>query len=244
MGQTQDKEASDLTEEEVEELRMISSFTVKEIKRIRRKFLEFTDGEGDKIHKDEFLDIPTISINPLKHRLLVCFEFNKQGLLSWKEFIAHLAIFSYHGRRDQKLKVAFKIQDFNDDGKICKTDLYNYLRMVTDWEDDGFISAVTVKPEEDGGESRPGHLVKQIKELKSDHEYAVKFVDTGETKKVDSFRLEERDEVEEKLRSVVNKTMEEASTASSDQIGDYLSFDDFTKVIAPTDFASRLWISI
>ena len=68
--------------------------------------------------------------------------------------------------------------------------------------------------------------------------------DTGEMKKIDGARLSQRDEVEDKLRSVISKTMEEASTASSDIVGDYLSFDDFTKVIAPTDFASRLWISI
>ena len=48
-------------------------------------------------------------------------------------------------------------------------------------------------------------------------------------------------EVDERLGAVVQHTLEEASSA---QNLDSLSYDDFVKVIAPTDFATRLVISI
>jgi serine/threonine-protein phosphatase 2B regulatory subunit len=184
--------ACDLSEEEIEELHMISAFEAMEIRKLRNKFLEFSGGDKHHISQDEFEEIPAISINPLRERLVSFFEFEKDGRISWRNFVAHLAVFSQHGRKEQKLKAAFKIQDMNDDGKICKKDLLEYLKLVTNF---------------------------------------------------DAEQEAEQKELEVKLESVAEKTLAEASTKSGPE-GDYLSEEDFNKVVAPTDFASRLLISI
>ena len=124
----------DLSEEEIEELHMISAFAATEIRQLRNKFLEFTGGDTDFISREDFERIPAIAINPLRERLVVYFEFGKAGRISWRDFVAHLAIFSPHGRKEQKLKAAFKIQDMNDDGKIDKSDLVSYLKAVTNFD--------------------------------------------------------------------------------------------------------------
>ena len=61
-----------------------------------------------------------------------------------------MAVFTYHGGRDSKLRSttflifkehffnlldAFKIHDFDDDGKISKDDLTKYLTLITDFGD-------------------------------------------------------------------------------------------------------------
>lgn len=53
----------------------------------------------------------------------------------YQEFIQIMAVFSYHGGRDSKIRNAFKIHDFDDDGKISKKDLALYLDLVTDFGD-------------------------------------------------------------------------------------------------------------
>lgn len=40
-------------------------------------------------------------------------------------------MFNAPGRREQKLKTAFKLQDFDNDGIITLPDLVKYLRLVT-----------------------------------------------------------------------------------------------------------------
>lgn len=51
---------SDLNEEDLEELRMLSGFAPAEIHRLRCEFLKYTSGDHRSITTEEFLNIPTV----------------------------------------------------------------------------------------------------------------------------------------------------------------------------------------
>lgn len=71
------EEVSDLSDEQLEELRMVSNFSLKEIKRLRREFLRITQG-SDRITRHNFLSIPCIAVNPLQDRIATIFGFPEE----------------------------------------------------------------------------------------------------------------------------------------------------------------------
>ena len=68
------EEVSDLTDEQLEEFRMLSSFELKEIIRLRRAFLRITEG-SNRITLKTFFKIPCIAVNPLRDRISMIFGF-------------------------------------------------------------------------------------------------------------------------------------------------------------------------
>lgn len=122
---------SSLTDEQIEEFRMLSKFEPREIQRLHTIFLNASMNK-DTLDKDDFLSINCISINPLKERIAKCFGYDeKKTSIDFTDFILGMAAFNSTGRREQKIKIAFKMQDINDDGQICKEDLKAYLTIVT-----------------------------------------------------------------------------------------------------------------
>lgn len=121
---------SDLTDEKIEEYRMLSSFEPREIVRLRQVFLKATL-QSEKMDKNNFFSLNCISINPLKDRIAVCFGFNLKSEIDFPDFLLGVAAFNSTGRREQKLKIAFKIQDMDDDGVLSKEDLKQYIKIIT-----------------------------------------------------------------------------------------------------------------
>lgn len=120
------------SEEDLEELRMLTRFELSEICRLHRVFLLHTGG-ADKITKEVFLSIKCIDVNPLRERVCGVFGFDKQSLqssLEFKEFLLGIAIFNSPGLYEQKLRAAFRLQDVDDDGSISRKDLTDYLRLL------------------------------------------------------------------------------------------------------------------
>jgi Ca2+-binding EF-hand superfamily protein len=123
--------SSDILDEKMEEYRMLSGFKIKEICRIRNLFLKLTESR-EVINQEEFLKIECIAVNPLKDRLSLCFGFEKDvELLDFQSFLCGLALFNSPGKREQKLRLAFRIQDFDGDGVISKADMVQYLQRIT-----------------------------------------------------------------------------------------------------------------
>lgn len=121
----------DITEEQMEEYKMLSDFKLSEIVRIRKLYLEYTNGI-ETMSKDIFVNIEGIALNPLNDRICLIFEFiNDDSIINFKQFLIGLAYFNSPGRREQKLKTAFRIQDFDNDGMISKKDLELYLLRIT-----------------------------------------------------------------------------------------------------------------
>mmetsp|Transcript_26040 Transcript_26040/g.48923 ORF Transcript_26040/g.48923 Transcript_26040/m.48923 type:complete len:188 (-) Transcript_26040:346-909(-) len=122
---------SDLSDEQMEEYRMTSSFKMKEIARLRKVFLEATKG-NEEMNKDIFIEFPCIVSNPLKERIAFCFGYTDNHLdLDFREFLEGVSAFNSIGRVNQKLKLAFKIQDFDGDNVISRDDLKHYISIIT-----------------------------------------------------------------------------------------------------------------
>lgn len=122
----------ELNEYELEEYRMLTSLPEKEILTMQKKFKTYSGGD-DYLTEEKFYEIPAISINPLKERLYQCFEKNKDGHITFLEFIKTMSVFTYHGSKDNKLQNSFKLHDFDNDGKINRLDLKKYIKLVTDF---------------------------------------------------------------------------------------------------------------
>lgn len=123
--------SSDISDEKMEEYRMLSGFKDKEILRLRKVFQKITDG-ADRITKGVFLDVEAIASNPLKDRVALVFGFDEEVTsLDFQGFLVGVAAFNAPGKREQKLKTAFRIQDFDNDGALNKSDLVKYISLTT-----------------------------------------------------------------------------------------------------------------
>ena len=107
---------------------MITHFDRSDILKYKKRFLELTNGT-ERMSKEEFLG--HISINPLKERVALVFGYDQASSLNFRNFLIGLSSFNCHGHNDTKLKVAFRLQDFDDDGVINRDDLRKYLELVT-----------------------------------------------------------------------------------------------------------------
>ena len=120
----------DIEDEELEELRMVSALEKKEICRLKRVFLDVSDGQ-ERMTMDMFLKIECIRINPLKDRICSCFGFSNDSFdIDFKTFLCGVAAFNSPGKLEEKLQIAFRIQDFDDDGVISKGDMHQYIQRI------------------------------------------------------------------------------------------------------------------
>ncbi|KAF4039141.1 EF-hand domain [Phytophthora infestans] len=121
-------ETCDLSEEQIEEVHMNTSPPPKEIHRIRRRYKTLVKGED--MTKDEFYALPAIAANPLRDQLFKSLELTVTQMITFAEFAKFVQVFSYSSSQDDKLKEAFKIHDFDGDGKISRDDLRAYCALV------------------------------------------------------------------------------------------------------------------
>ncbi|KAI9993763.1 hypothetical protein PInf_016283 [Phytophthora infestans] len=103
-------ETCDLSEEQIEEVHVNTSPPPKEIHRIRRRYKTLVKGED--MTKDEFYALPAIAANPLRDQLFKSLELTVTQMITFA------------------LKEAFKIHDFDGDGKISRDDLRAYCALV------------------------------------------------------------------------------------------------------------------
>jgi hypothetical protein len=292
-------EGCDLSDEDFEEIRMLTGFRPVQIRRIRKKFLSYIGTKAGKrsskqsalgmidnaaaispiseapadgrdimsISLEEFLAIPTIAVNPLRHQLALCFSFEmplfgagdagedglaevdqpndgavKKGTgtgnsmlnqrISFKDFMVALSIFNAPGKKEKKLDFAFKIHDFDRDKKIGKEDLVQYFKLT-------MADAIANGAEEDnvptptnpegGGEDEGGTVPEEDPESPPEPQDAA--VSPGED------AVEEIATFQSSLEKLATSVLKEAKT-------DSLSFEDFNRVVAPSDFESRLFINL
>ena len=80
--------------------------------------------------KDDFMKIECISRNPLKDRICACFDIRDGDVIDFRRFLIGLSHFNSPGGRDQKMKTAFRLHDFDDDNVISKEDLEKYISAI------------------------------------------------------------------------------------------------------------------
>ena len=78
---------------------------------------------------DEFLRIPELKQNPLVRRVVSIFDKNKDGTISFEEFVTGLSQL-YSNDEEAKIRFAFKVYDNDEDGYITNGDLFNVLKMM------------------------------------------------------------------------------------------------------------------
>ena len=126
------KKAYPIPKEELEELRMISNLDPEEICRLKDVFVRLVGGENGTLHKDAFLAIDFIENNPLKDRLAICFGYDRGIIdLDFPQFLRGTSRFNAKLSKDEKLRLAFRMQDFDNDGMLGKEDVKEYLTRVT-----------------------------------------------------------------------------------------------------------------
>ena len=174
-----------ISEEIIEDIRMATGFDRKEIVRLCKKFYELTE-EQEFMTRPIFLSISCIDASPLKHQVASIFGFSDyNNVISIKQFVVGVAKFNCPliESREEKMRVAFRLQDIDGDGIISKIDIINYLDIVT-------------------------------------------------SKKLENFELEE----------IANNMLQES--AYSDSLRQQITFQDFQRVIAGTDFQTKLRLPI
>jgi serine/threonine-protein phosphatase 2B regulatory subunit len=70
--------------------------------------------------------VPELSQNPLVKRVVSVFDKNKDGNISFEEFLSGVGKL-YGNDEEEKLKFTFKIYDLNDDGYISNGELFSVL---------------------------------------------------------------------------------------------------------------------
>lgn len=101
--------------------------------RLRKLFLQHcSEDDNEHLTRENFMQIPAIKFNPLLDRICVCFGYNDTDHVSldFRAFLKGVASFNSPGNRDQKLRTAFRLQDFDDDNVISKEDLNIYITRV------------------------------------------------------------------------------------------------------------------
>lgn len=111
---------------------MLSGFKPKEISRLHKTFTNLVNNQEGLLSKEAFLDMDCIVNNPLKNRVAQAFGYDEEcTAINFKKFLTGVASFNSPGQVENKIKIAFKIQDFDDDGVLNKADLIQYLKLIT-----------------------------------------------------------------------------------------------------------------
>ena len=68
--------------------------------------------------------------NPLVKRVIAVLDRNKDGSISFLEFVQGLNSLSAGATQEDKLRFAFQIYDINGDGYISNGELFSVLKMM------------------------------------------------------------------------------------------------------------------
>lgn len=86
---------------------MQNIFSPKEINKLYKRFSKLDKEKKGEIRVEEFYDIPALAQNPLVQRVMTTFDKNKNGKISFVEFIEGLAKLSTGGTEDDKMRFCF-----------------------------------------------------------------------------------------------------------------------------------------
>lgn len=79
---------------------------------------------------DKILMLLELAQNPLVRRVIAVLDKNKDGNISFLEFVQGLNSLSAGASQEEKLRFAFQIYDINGDGFISNGELFTVLKMM------------------------------------------------------------------------------------------------------------------
>ncbi|KZZ88234.1 calcineurin subunit B [Ascosphaera apis ARSEF 7405] len=106
------------------------NFDRDEVERLMKRFKKLDKDNSGTIERDEFLSLPQVSSNPLATRMIAIFDDDGGGDVDFQEFVAGLSAFSSKGKKEEKLRFAFKVYDMDRDGYISNGELFLVLKMM------------------------------------------------------------------------------------------------------------------
>ncbi|KAM8892339.1 calcium and integrin-binding protein 1 [Spinachia spinachia] len=135
--------ASQLGKDLLSEYQELTFLTKQEILLAHKRFTELlTKDEKDlpdaRVPMERILTLPELKSNPFRRR--ICYVFstsdNKNGSLTFEDFLDLLSAFSDSATMEIKSHYAFRIFDFDDDGTLDCRDLENLINCLTGETDD------------------------------------------------------------------------------------------------------------
>lgn len=112
------------------EIRGEHVFTADDVKQLFKKFNKLDTDQSGELEPAEFFDVPELSQNPLVKRVISIFDKNKDGKISFLEFINGLASLSTNATAKDKLNFAFSVYDNDQDGYISNGDLFSVQKIM------------------------------------------------------------------------------------------------------------------
>ena len=107
-----------------------SAFSPKELAKLHKRFTKLDKDNSGQLEPEEFFDIPALAQNPLVKRVISIFDKDKDGRISFIEFVNGLSTLSMGSSEEEKLRFAFKVYDLDEDGFISNGDLFGTLKMM------------------------------------------------------------------------------------------------------------------
>lgn len=113
-----------------------------------KNFSKIDKDKSGTLEPEEFFDIPgkfasnfqdkhahpphllELAQNPLVKRVIAVLDKNKDGNISFLEFVQGLNSLSAGADQEEKLRFAFQIYDINNDGYISNGELFTVLKMM------------------------------------------------------------------------------------------------------------------
>jgi len=120
-----------LNEEDLEEVKIGSCFTRKEIRRLYDKFRRVDKDNSNTLSVEEFMNLPQFKLNPLAFRLAQLLDPKETGAITFRDFVHCMSSLSPHAPSELKMKLAFQIYDVDGDGGISESDLAEMIKTLT-----------------------------------------------------------------------------------------------------------------
>lgn len=129
-------------------------FSQEELLMLEQRFRRLDkDGSGT-LEPNEFFDIPELAQNPLVQRVISVFDKNKDGNISFYEFVTGISKLSEAGSEEDKMRFLFSIYDIEGDGFISNGELFKVLKMMvgnnlTDVQLQQLVDRTIIRADED-----------------------------------------------------------------------------------------------
>ena len=95
-----------------------------------KNFSKLDKDKSGTLEPNELFDIPELANNPLVKRVIAVLDSNKDGSISFLEFVQGLNSLSAGSTKEEKLRFDFQIYDINNDGYISNGELFQVLKMM------------------------------------------------------------------------------------------------------------------
>ena len=110
---------------------VLNLVSAKTLKRLWFRFQQIDKSHAGAICVADISSIPELSMNPLLPRIISVFAGNNQeGLITFRQFVETLSVFSSKASPKQKIDFAFKLYDVQGDGFITCDEVTHILNLL------------------------------------------------------------------------------------------------------------------